>query len=308
MIKAPALPPGGVIGLVAPSGAMREKEALAIGAEKLAANGFTLCYGKSVGQVQGYLSGPDDLRAQDLNEMFLNPHVDAIVCVKGGYGTPRILDLLDYEAARRHPKPLVGFSDITALHSAYHMKSGLVTLHGPMPYSSALFPPDPLGEASLLRLLCYPKACGPVENPSPLLPLAPGKAEGQLVGGNLTLLTALLGTPYEPDTRGKLLFLEEIGEETYKVDRMLNQLRLAGKLRDCAGLVLGHFTDCVVEYPDFGLTLAQIFEEYLGSLGKPVLAGLCAGHGTPNLSLALGARYGLDAEMSLLVQLEGAVV
>lgn len=304
------LRPGDVIGLIGPSGAVRTEGAVERAAAETERMGFRVKLGASCGQAYGYLSGTDELRAKDLNEMFMDDGVDAIFCLKGGYGTMRMLDLLDYEAIERHPKIFVGYSDITALHAALRKRAGLITFHGPMPVSDwADRPLDEFSARSLEAALTQTGPIGPLDNPEGYArhTVCPGRAEGRLVGGNLTLVTHLLGTPWEIDTRGCILFLEDVGEKTYSLDRMLTQLRLAGKFDDCAGVVLGDFRNCEVEYPDYGFTLEQIVRDVVAPCGKPVFSGLRAGHCTPKLTLPLGARCRMDAQTCRLEALEAAV-
>ena len=312
MLCGKRLKKGDTIGLVAPSGAVRTPGALERSADEIRRMGYRVKLGESCGRVYGYLSGTDEVRARDLNAMFLDDEVDAIVCVRGGYGTTRILDLLDYEAIAAHPKIFMGFSDITALHIAMLEKAHLATFHGPMSTADcADGAMHPFTRASMERALCAEAPMGALEN-APGYPerqtLAPGRAEGQLVGGNLMLITSLLGTPYELDTRGRILFIEEIGEHTYCIDRMLTQLRTAGKLRDCAGVVFGDFKNCPIEYPEFGLSIEQIIRDVVVPCGKPVLTGLQAGHCKPKLTLPLGARCRLDADAQTLTVLERTTI
>ena len=312
MLYGKRLKQGDTIGLVAPSGAVRTPGAIERSAAEIERMGYRVKLGRSCGQVYGYLSGTDEVRARDINDMFLDDAVDAIVCVRGGYGTTRILDRLDYAAIAAHPKIFMGFSDITALHIAMLEKADLATFHGPMSTADcADGAMHPFSLASMERALCAEEPMGALEN-APGYPerqtLAPGQAEGQLVGGNLMLITSLLGTPYELDTRGRILFIEEIGEHTYCIDRMLTQLRLSGKLRDCAGVVFGDFKNCPIEYPDFGLSIEQIIRDIVVPCGKPVLMGLQAGHCTPKLTLPLGARCRLNADARTLTVLERTTV
>lgn len=296
-VRIPRLRPGDRVGLIGPSGAMREPdmtpEALAARVEAL---GFEPVLGNSVGAAHGYLSGDDALRLGDLHRMFANDSVRAVYCVRGGYGTPRLLDRIDYALLRAHPKLLIGYSDITGLHLAIHAQCGFPTLHAPMVSSDALCEPFSRGE--LLRALICPQPLGelplPPGAPRPAC-LCPGVAEGELVGGNLSLIAALCGTPYMPDLRGKVLFIEEIREYTYAVDRMLTHLRLAGAFEACAAVVFGGFTRCEPEYPDFGLTLEQVLAETVAPCGKPALTGLPCGHISPTLSLPMGIRCRVDA-------------
>lgn len=248
----------------------------------------------------GYLAAPDAQRAADLNAAFSDPSIDGIWCIRGGYGAHRILPLLDYPMISAHPKWFGGYSDVTALHTALQQLCGFVTYHTIMPsteYDSA----DHFTIASLRRVLFGPIA-GPLFNPPghPLEILVPGQVSAPLCGGNLSLLAASLGTPWELDCRNKLLFLEDIGEKTYRVDGMLTQLRNAGKLDQCAGILLGAWTDCLPEHPDATFSLREIFDELLRPVGKPTVMGLACGHTVPTLSLPLGRALLLDAGLHTL--------
>lgn len=310
MIHGKALKPGATIGLVGASGAIRSAGTLEKCVSETEKLGFRVKLGESCGKVYGYLSGSDELRARDLNRMFLDDEVDAIICLKGGYGVMRMLDLIDYEAVRAHPKLFMGYSDITALHVAFLEKCGLATLHGPMPascWTDREF--DDFSRQSMLRALTDPSPLGAFENPAgfPRRTINSGTCEGLLVGGNLSLVTGLLGTPYELNTKGRILFLEDIGERTYRLDHMLTQLRLAGKFDDCAGIVLGDFRDCPVEYPDFGLTLEEIVRDVVQPCGKPIFSGMQAGHCSPKITLPLGVNCRMDADQCRLIALESVV-
>ncbi|HML48431.1 MAG TPA: LD-carboxypeptidase [Clostridia bacterium] len=308
MIKPRALRPGATIGLTAPSGALRPPQTLEPGIRKLESLGYRIVRGKTCDSAYGYLAGNDALRADELNAMFADPAIDAIWCVRGGYGTIRILDRLDFDLARKNPKPLIGYSDITCLHTAYRQHSGLVTFHGPMLTASPEHDfCDALSFQRLMDMLCQ---AAPPETLCPTCPpLASqgGRASGKIIGGNLSLLAAACGTPYAPDAKDAILFIEEIGEKTYSVDRMLSQLRLSGMLDACAGIVLGGFTDCVAEYPEYALSLEQIFADILLPAGKPLLSGFSCGHCTPNFPIPLGVECLLDADASCLTFLESAV-
>ncbi len=306
ILKGKAIGPGATIGLIGPSGAVRTEGAIERAVRETENMGFRVKPGKSCGQVYGYLSGTDGVRAQDVNDMFLDDEVDAIMCLKGGYGVMRMLDRIDYEAIAAHPKLIVGFSDITALHAALWEKCGLITLHGPMPMSWADGPLEEHSLRSLMNALTASAPWGEIVNPAGYEreTVVPGVCEGRLVGGNLSLVDSLLGTPYEIDTRGKILFLEDVGERTYRIDRMLTHLRLAGKFEDCAGVVLGDFADCPIEYPDFGFTLEEIVRDVIVPAGKPVFSGMRVGHCTPKLTLPLGARCRMDASHCTLTVLE----
>lgn len=310
MIYGKKLKFGDTLGFIAPSGAVRTEGAIARAVEETERMGFKVKLGESAGKKYGYLSGSDDVRARDINAMFADDEVDAIVCLRGGYGAMRILDKLDYEMISRHPKIFMGFSDITALHIALLEKCGLATFHGPMAAANwADKPLDDFSKESMYRALMNAEPAGELANPPeyPKQTINPGQAEGQLVGGNLMLIASSLGTPWEINTKGRIIFIEEIGERTYCVDRMLTQLRLAGKFEDCAGVVFGDFADCPVEYPEYGLTLEEIIRDVVAPCGKPVFAGLRCGHCTPKLTLPLGVRCCMDADVCTLSVLESAV-
>lgn len=301
---------GDTIGFIAPSGAVRTEGAIEKAVAETERMGFKVKLGESVGQKYGYLSGTDEVRARDINTMFADDEVDAIFCIRGGYGTMRILDQLDYGLIARHPKIFMGFSDITALHIALLQKSNLATFHGPMPTSCwAGKPLDAFSLASMYRALMHAQPAGELLNPQeyPKQTMQSGQAEGILVGGNLSLIAGTIGTPWELDTKGRILFIEEVGERTYCVDRMLTQLRLAGKFDDCAGVVFGDFADCPIEYPAFGLSLEEIIRDVVLPSGKPVFSGLCCGHCTPKLTLPFGVKCRMDADKCSLTVLESAV-
>lgn len=310
MIYGKKLKFGDTIGFVAPAGAVRTEGAIERAVKETERMGFKVKLGESAGKKYGYLSGSDEVRARDINTMFADDEVDAIICLRGGYGSMRILDQLDYDMIARHPKVFVGFSDITALHIALLNRCGLATFHGPM--AAANWSGSPLNDfirESLYRAVMHAEAAGALLNPPEYTKqtVNPGAAEGMLVGGNLMLIASSLGTPWEIDTKDRILFIEEIGERTYCVDRMLTQLRLAGKFRDCAGIVFGNFADCPVEYPEFGLTLEEIIQDVVAPCGKPIFTGLRCGHCTPSLTLPLGVRCRMNADECTLTVLESAV-
>ena len=300
---------GDTIGLIAPSGAVRTEGAVARAVEETKRMGFKVKLGESAQQKYGYLSGTDEVRARDINNMFADDEVDAIICIRGGYGAMRILDKLDYEMIAKHPKIFAGFSDITALHIVLLNRCDLATFHAPMAVGWADGPMDDFSRESMYKVLMHAEPMGELVNPPEYekKTVNPGIAEGTLVGGNLMLITSSLGTPWEIDTKGRILFIEEVSERTYCVDRMLTQLRLAGKFDDCAGVVFGDFADCNIEYPEFGLTLEEIIRDVVAPCGKPVFTGLRCGHCTPKLTLPLGIKCRMDADACTLTVLESAV-
>lgn len=249
---------------------------------------------------QGYLSGPDWRRAEDLNQAFSDPSIKGIFCIRGGYGSARLLPLLDWDCIRKNPKVFSGYSDVTALHLAINQLCGFVTYHSPMPGEDYCrmdtFSLESLKTNLFSRPYTY-AAANPVGKN--LETIVPGKARGILTGGNLSVIQSTLGSPYEIDTRNKILFLEDVGEEIYRLDRALTSLSLAGKLRDCAGILLGSFTDCPKQ-PESSLLLREMIEDLLNPWKKPVLASFCAGHSMPQNTLALGRTVSLNGDDSKL--------
>jgi muramoyltetrapeptide carboxypeptidase len=266
-----------------------------------------------------YLAGTDEERAADLNAAFRDRSVDAIWCIRGGYGSGRLLPLLDWDAIRKNPKPLLGYSDITALLNGIHAKTGLVTFHAPncseniSEYSLAelkrvAFSTEPAGVVAAAPPV-EPKE-GFVDREDRLRRIVPGTGRGRLVGGNISVFSMLVGTPFEPPLAGSILFLEEVGEEPYRIDRWLTQFALTGRLSKCAGIVFGKFKDCVP--PDKGSfqgtwTWQEVVESRFGRLGVPILTGLRFGHVTDKSTLPVGALAELDVEKGTLTLLEPAV-
>lgn len=301
---------GDTLGFIGPSGAVRAEGAVGRAVEYAENLGFKVKLGESANAKYGYLSGTDEMRARDVNAMFADPQVDAIICTRGGYGTMRMLDLLDYDLIRKNPKIFVGFSDITAMHIALLNRCDLVTFHGPMATRWNDELPIDFVRNSFCSAVMTAAPMGVLQNAPDYHARAtvnPGSCEGVLVGGNLSLIAGTIGTPYEIDAKGRILFIEEIGERTYCVDRMLTQLRLAGKFDDCAGIVFGDFNDCPVEYENFGLTLDQVIRDVAAPCGKPIFTGLQAGHVTPKITLPFGVRCRMDANHCSLEVLESAV-
>ncbi|MBA6144606.1 MULTISPECIES: S66 peptidase family protein [Pseudomonas] len=249
-------------------------------------------------QAQGYLAGPDQQRLQDLHDAFADPDIDAILCMRGGYGSMRLLDQLDFQLIRHNPKPLIGYSDITALHTALYRHAGLITFHGGMLNADLLGGKLAPTESSLLAQLGGRVRAGEqIAHPAgyAMSTVLPGVASGRLLGGNLSMLGATLGTVAELDTEGCILFIEDVNEPLYRVDRLLTQLRLAGKLVGVKGVLVGDFAGITTA------ALTPLLEETFGPLGVPVLAGWRSGHCDPNVCLPLGARVRLDSVQQSLV-------
>ncbi|MBW2423568.1 MAG: LD-carboxypeptidase [Deltaproteobacteria bacterium] len=294
-----AIRPGARIAIVAPAGPV-DPEALDAGRRALERLGFDPVCRDDILERDGYLAGSDARRADELMQHVRDPDVDAILCARGGYGCHRIVEALDPETFRAAAKPLIGYSDVTTLLLWQRRRAGLLGIHGPM-----LERRSPLeGEAAsaLVRLL---QGAGPLPRYTGET-IAPGWAEGRLVGGSLTVCVASLGTPWEIDTRDAILMLEDVTELPYRVDRMLQQLRAAGKLERVAGIALGAFTDCEDErYPEIGC--GRLFEELFLPLGVPVVAGLPFGHVPDNRPWVFGGRAALDGARGELELLESAV-
>jgi len=303
-----ALKTGMTIGIVAPSGA-RNNDVIVPRMKKFWEDkGYKIILGESCISKHGYLAGSDNVRAGDINCFFQDDTVDAIFCARGGYGAARILPMLDYDMIRRHPKIFLGYSDITALHSALNRYGDLVTFHGP---NGDIAADDENTLISLRSLMQALTAEGGYElvNPQgyPRVTLQSGCARGILTGGNLTLIAHSLGTPWAPDFHGKILFLEDIGEYTYRIDEMLVNLKYAGAFEQCAGILLGEFTNCQIEYPEYGMTLETILEEIGFPQDKPVLRGIRAGHCSPKLTLPMGVLCEMDADSQSVRLLEAPV-
>ncbi|NLW08198.1 MAG: LD-carboxypeptidase [Clostridia bacterium] len=312
-MKPPRLVKGDTVGIIAPASPLPQIEYLSRGIQfwqKLGYRVRTSSNIKQAGSYHGYLAANDAERLADLQQMFCDPEIKALICLRGGYGSLRLLDSINYDLIRSHPKILVGYSDITALHLALQRMTGLVTFHGPMIYpelgSNRVVP---YTQASLLKSLTAAESIGKIE-PLTELPAAftitPGQAQGKVTGGNLSLVVATLGTPYEIDTRDKILFLEEVGEAPYRLDRMLTQLALAGKLKTAAGICFGHCTGCgdLEQENNF----LNVIINHLAPLGLPCCYGLPAGHLAIQATLPLGLEAYLDADSCSLVYLEAATV
>ncbi len=305
-----ALNPGDTVALVSPSAATDEPFDLQLAQEAMEALGLKVKTGPHLASRRGHLAGADADRAGDLNAMFADKEVKAIVCARGGSGAARLLPLLDYELIRRNPKVLLGYSDITALHNAIHTKTGLVTFHGPVGLGSwNRFNADQFRRVFFNReLMQYQNVVDTgdelVQRKNRTVTIAGGKAQGELVGGNLTVLTALAGSPYLPDFSGKILFLEDVSEAPYRIDRMFSTLRLMGALDRIAGVIFGECTDCDPGNGYGSLTLPQIFDDYLKPLKIPAYRGAMIGHIRQQFIVPVGGQVEMDADAGTFRLLE----
>jgi len=289
-IKPPRLEKGDRIGIVAPAGPVLQDE-IQPGLDFLESLGFEPVCSPHLYDRKGYLAGEDKARVKDLHAMFREKKIKAVLCARGGYGTHRILQKLDYGLFSRNPKLFVGYSDITALFFALFKKSGLVTLHGPV--LRDLLKGDGRNAALLLKLMTSDELTT-VNFPSGTA-VKEGRAEGVVLGGNLSLISHLVGTPFLPSFRGKLLFIEEKGEPLYRIDRMLTHLLLSGELEKCAGFMVGTLEEC-----GDPSSVIDLIKERCSRLNMPILTGLPVGHGEHNVPLPIGVRAVLDTRtMSL---------
>ncbi|MCM3079374.1 S66 peptidase family protein [Brevibacillus invocatus] len=309
MNKGRAWQAGDTIGIVAPS-SPGDLELLPKAIAKVEELGFKVKVGETCRQTYGgYLAGTPQLRAAELNAMFADDQVDGILCLRGGYGAPQILPLLDYDCIAQNPKLFVGYSDITALHTVFGQDANLATLHGPMASSCLARGLDDWSMSYLLRALTEPEPLGEMINPpeEEVICMVDGQASGPIVGGNLALVAALMGTPYELDTRGKLLFLEDIDEEPYRIDRMLTQLALGGLFDDCAGVILGTWTNCEPKKRE-GFSVWDVFQNIVVPYQKPMIWNIQIGHGAINMALPFGVHATLDATSGVLTIEESVTV
>jgi muramoyltetrapeptide carboxypeptidase len=281
MVYPPLLCRGDKVAIVAMSGPC-DPVRLNNGVKVLESLGLSCVVTESCYQRLGFLSAPDDLRLRNLHESFASPEIRGIFAARGGYGAQRLLPYIDYGLIKKNPKVFAGYSDVTALHIILNQKCDLVTFHAPMPISDF---GSVEGVTSTLQSLNDVLFKGIINFPKNNITLVPGSVSAPLVGGNLSVIVSSLGTPYEIDTHNRILFLEDINEEPYKIDRMLLQLKYAEKLKDAAGFILGDFSPQTLE------TLRQPVYDLLVPLGKPTVAGFPCGHTSPNITLPLGMVY-----------------
>ncbi len=313
LIKPKRLKAGDTVGIIAPSSGVDQAD-LDKALQNMADLGLKTKLGKSVSKVNGFLAGNDKERLEDLHQAFADKTIDAIWCVRGGYGATRFLPNIDYNLIRKNPKIFIGYSDITALHTAIYQNCGLVTFHGPVaastfsayskkhvantlmnpstPYKIELSPDNVAKESKLFKTEVVTK----------------GTAKGKLIGGNLSLLAAMAGTPFAlRETKGKLLFIEDVGEKPYRLDRMFVQLKQSINLRELAGIALGVFAECDAP-DDKSQTVIDVVKDQLGNLGIPVIYGLSFGHIRDQFTLPVGIEAELDTEKATMTFLENGVI
>ena len=297
--------PGMTIGLVAPASPVFEPDRRDAAVRLLEDMGFSVRRGETMDAVDFCYAGDHALRARDLENMFLDDGIDTVVCLRGGYGSARLLPLIDFSAVARHPKPFVGFSDVTAIHTALQEKCGFITFHGPMPgVMDPIGLREPRAQKQWLDTLA---GASPqqVANPDgePFAGVGRRSVTGRLIGGNHSVLTSLIGTPWEPVWDGRLLLLEDVAERTARLDAMLSQLKGTGVFERISGLVLGDFSRYEGMTTPRKLPLHRIFQETLPA-DLPMLYRLHAGHGRDRMTLTMNARYRLDPRRASLTLLE----
>jgi muramoyltetrapeptide carboxypeptidase len=303
-IKPRALKTGDTLGLAAPASPIYDSAVFDEMLTNLKALGFKLKQGKYVRSQRGYLAGTDQQRADDLMDMFRDPEVDGIMSIRGGWGSNRILPLLDFDVFRNNPKVFSGFSDITSLLLAMYKKSDLITFHGPVGKSSwNLFTTRAFKQITLDGKT--PTFEIPADDKRNFV-ITPGTIEGKLLGGNLSVLVSMIGSDYLPSFENAVLYLEDVGESVYRIDRMLTQLKLAGILNQISGFVFGKCTEC--EAGDNSLTLAQVFDDHIKPLDIPAFYGAMISHEDDNITLPVGINARIDATKKTIHVLESAVV
>jgi muramoyltetrapeptide carboxypeptidase len=310
IVKPKRLKKGEVIGIISPSSSPDDLFRINKGVSYLESLGYQVKVGKNVGNYHGYLAGTDEQRVNDLHSMFADKDVKAIICVRGGYGSARLLDKIDFKLIASNPKIFVGYSDITALQMAFLVKTGLLTFAGPMLAVDFYNSVSPYTEEMFWALVTSNKKFGRIKLPGheKTFTIVKGSAKGRIIGGNLATLVSLTGTKFFPDMKNKLLLLEEVSEAPYRVDRMFNQIRLAGVFNMISGLILGAFTDCFESDPEKKtLSLGEVVSDYVNKLKVPVIYNFKHGHLKDNITVPIGANLKLNASRGIIEISESVV-
>jgi len=304
-IKPARLKKGDKVAITSPAGAVWDEKQIEVFTKILEGFGFEVVLGKiTLKEKFGYFSGTDEARAKELNELFADKTIDGIFSMKGGWGCARLLDKLDYKTIESNPKVLIGFSDITTLLNAIYAKTGLVTFHGPVGNSGWNDFTSTAFKKVIMEGAAYEM---PILDKTNFVCVNKGIAKGELIGGNLTVLSGIVGSKYLPSFKNKILFLEEAKEEPYSIDRMLTQLKLSGALDEISGFVFGKCSKCDAEEPQKAFTFAEVIEQHIKPLGIPAITGAAFGHTENKLTLPIGIMAELNAEKGLLKLSEGAV-
>lgn len=294
---------GDKVALIAPCGPVNQ-DRLESAVKSIKELGLDVLLCDSCTCSRGFLAGKSDKsKADEVNSVFKDKNIKGIFAMRGGYGAARILPMLDYSLIKANPKVFVGYSDVTALHIVFNQKCGFITFHGPMASTELYKGVDDYTMNSFKKNIFSNSPLGCIKNPDgeTLKTLVKGNAEGILTGGNLSLLVSSIGTKYEINTKSKILFIEEVGEEPYRIDRMLLQLKQSGKFKDAAGIVLGQFHKCDPCEPEKSLTLEEIFNELICSENKPVLCNVSCGHSVPTMTLPMGAKAKIEREKFIIL-------
>lgn len=307
-IKPHSLKLGDTVAVIAPGTAVTDPDDIARAKEALDYFCLNMKLGKNVLSGSGYKTRSVIERLDDIHAAFSDPEVKAVFAIRGGYGSPQLLDGIDYDLIRKNPKIFVGYSDITAMHLAFNKLAGMVTFHGPMPlaafsgqtsenFKKAIFSSEPIG------FLANPESKSGFRKIYPTRTMTSGKAQGRLIGGNLSLISGLMGTPYEIETEGRILLIEDVGEQPFRIDRMLTQLRLAGKLQKAAGIVVGACSDCTPsgsQSSTWDSTLGEILDNIVAKSGIPAFYGLMFGHTSEQMTIPFGVEAIIDADTGTL--------
>lgn len=310
IIKPKKLQKGDLIGVISPASTPDDLSKIENGVKYLEKLGYRVAVGKNVGKERGYLAGEDSERLEDFHTMFSDKEVKAVFTLRGGYGSTRLLDKVNYNLIRQNPKIFVGYSDINALQLAILKMSGLVTFVGPMvatDFSGAI---DKFAEEIFWNVLTSTKKIGKLTNPhnEKFFILCKGRGEGRIVGGNLSILTSLLGTEYFPNFKDSILILEEVNEAPYRIDRMLNQLKLARVFRQSKGVLLGRFVDCYeTDSSKKTLSLNEVISDYFTTLKKPVIYNVKHGHVSDTITIPLGVKCKINSSRGFIEILESGV-
>lgn len=308
IIKPKRLKEGDITGVIAPGSAAASPEDLYKAEEIAKLLNLNIKFGKNLISGTGIKTRTPEERIQDLHQMFEDKSINAIFAIRGGYGSAQLLDKIDYDLIKNNPKIFVGYSDITALHNAINQITGLVTFHGPLllsPFTEWTF-------NNFRKILFAEEKIGKITNPDkmdgvrqlfPLMTVNGGKARGQLTGGNLTIISSLMGTPYEIDTKDKILFLEDVGEPPYKIDRMLTQLKLADKLQEAKGIIIGKCHNCEpgMTRGTWDLVFSEVIESIIKPLNIPCYTGLMIGHTKDQITLPSGIEAEMNADEKSLI-------
>ena len=309
-LKPKKLESGDVIGIISPASSPDKLEKIENGVKYLEKLGYRVEIGKNVGKVHGYLAGSDDDRLSDLHEMFKNKNVKAIFSIRGGYGAGRLLDKIDFNLIKKNPKIFVGYSDITSLQLAILKKTGLISFAGPMLATDFSGDVNEFAEENFWKVITSSKKIGKLHNPrdEKFYAISSGRGEGPILGGNLAVLSSLMGTEYLPNFKNSILMLEDIGESPYRIDRLLNQFKLAKVLDTVNGIILGRFVDCYEKDKSKDtIKLNEVIEHYFSNLKIPVLYSFSHGHIKENITVPLGVNCKLNTSRGFIEVLENAV-